>query len=108
LIDIHQAKGQKGAAYTVLNSILSDSDALAYLGVNRYQDVLWFNKESIEDLLWWLMVIASVEISGTHINAEQINIVGKSILPCYQVISSLLTSAQASGYKLEKLLDLVK
>ena len=108
LIDIHQAKGQKGAAYTVLNSILSDSDAFAYLGVNRYQGVLWFNKESIEDLLWWLMVIASVEISGTHINADEINIVGKSILPCYQVISSLLTSAQASGYKLEKLLDLVK
>jgi glycosidase len=108
LIDIHQAKGQKGAAYSVLNSILSDSGALAYLGVNRYQDVLWFNKESIEDLLWWLMVIASVEISGTHIDADEINIVGKSILPCYQVISSLLTSAQASGYKLEKLLDLVK
>ena len=108
LIDIDQVKGQKGAAYSILTSILSDSDALVYLGVNRYQDVLWFNKESFEDLLWWLMVIASVEISGAHIDADQANVVGKSILPCYQVISNLLTSAQASGYKLEKLLDLVK
>ena len=108
LIDIDQVKGQKGAAYSILTSILSDSDALVYLGVNRYQDVLWFNKESFEDLLWWLMVIASVEISGAHIDADQANIVGKSILPCYQVISNLLASAQASGYKLEKLLDLVK
>ena len=108
LIDIDQVKGQKGAAYSILTSILSDSDALVYLGVNRYQDVLWFNKESFEDLLWWLMVIASVEISGAHIDADQANVVGKSILPCYQVISNLLASAQASGYKLEKLLDLVK
>lgn len=108
LIDIDQVKGQKGAAYSILTSILSDGDALVYLGVNRYQDVLWFNKESFEDLLWWLMVIASVEISGAHIDADQANVVGKSILPCYQVISNLLASAQASGYKLEKLLDLVK
>ena len=108
LIDVDHVKGQKGAAYSILTSILSDSDALAYLGVNRYQDVLWFNKESFEDLLWWLMVIASVEISGTHLDEDQTNLAGKSILPCYQVISNLLASAQASGYKLEKLLELVK
>jgi glycosidase len=108
LISSNQVKGQKGAAYNILTSILSDSDALVYLGVNRYQDVLWFNKESFEDLLWWLMVIASVEISGTHIEEDQTNIVGKSILSCYQVISNLLASAQESGYKLEKLLELVK
>jgi len=108
LIDIHQSKGQKGAAYNILTSILSDSDALVYLGVNRYQDVLWFNKESFEDLLWWLMVIASVEISSSHMARDDTKIVDKSLLPCYQVISSLLISAQESGYKLEKLLDLVK
>ena len=46
-------------------SLLSDSDALNYLGVNRYQDILWFNKEAFEDLMWWLFIIAAVEISVT-------------------------------------------
>ncbi len=32
-------KGEKSIAYHILTSILSDSDALGYLGVNRYQDV---------------------------------------------------------------------
>lgn len=108
LIDTNQGKNQKGAASNILTLILSDSDALVYLGVNRYQDVLWFNKESFEDLLWWLMVIASVEITGIHMSEDQINMIGKSLLPCYQLISNLLASAQASGYKVEKLLDLVK
>jgi len=81
---------------------------VAYLGVNRYQDILWFNKEAFEDLLWWLMVVACVEISGINEAADQRGLVGKSILTGYKVLTNLLSAAQASGYKLEKLLELVK
>ncbi len=101
-------KPNKAAASNLLTSLLSDSDALAYLGVNRYQDVLWFNKESFEDLLWWLMVIAGVEIPAAFNGIGQSEMVVKTILPCYRVLSSLVTAAQAAGYKLEKLLDLAK
>ncbi len=103
-----QRKANQGAASHILTAILSDSDVLAYLGVNRYQDILWFNKESFEDLVWWLMVIACVEISAANMGVESGEPMGKSILPCFKVISSLITAAQASGYKLEKLLELVK
>ncbi len=108
LFDQEQADAVKGLARILLSSILADSDALAYLGVNRYQDVLWFNKESYEDLLWWLMVIASVDISNSVSRLGEDERFGNSIQPCFQVISALLAAAQASGYKLEKLLDLVK
>jgi hypothetical protein len=76
--------------------------------VNRYQDVLWFNKEAFEDLLWWLFIAAAVEISSQHDKVEKTNGNGESILRCYTEISNLLSGAEASGYKLEKLLDLVK
>jgi hypothetical protein len=56
-------KKSRPLEYRTLTSILSDSDVLGYLGVNRYQDVLWFNKEAFEDLLWWLYIIAAVETS---------------------------------------------
>jgi glycosidase len=108
LLDKKQDKPKKNTNYVILNSILSDSDALAYLGVNRYQDILWFNKESFEDLMWWLLIVACVEITGMHINENQVDFVSKLILPSYKVISTLLANAQASGYKLEKLLDLTK
>ncbi len=103
-----RGKSKKGAGYDILTSVLADGDAMAYLGVNRFQDILWFNKESFEDLLWWLMVIACVEISAALAEAGEGDKVAKSILPAYKMISSLLTAAEASGYKMEKLLELAK
>jgi hypothetical protein len=69
---------------------------------------LWFNKEAFEDLLWWLYIIATVEVSVECNRADQITLIGPSILRCYDEIASLLKFAQISGYKLEKLVDLVK
>jgi glycosidase len=107
-IDDNQAKGSRAASYRILTSILSDSDAQSYLGVNRHQDILWFNKEAFGDLLWWLYIISAVEISGIHTKADQTDEDAKLILGCYTEILNLITNAQVSGYKLEKLLDLVK
>jgi glycosidase len=108
IIGANQTKKIRSTPYQILSSILSDSDALNYLGVNRYQDILWFNKEAFEDLLWWLFIIGAVEISSLPVIDEQSDANGKYILGCYNEISNLLTNAQASGYKLEKLLDLLK
>jgi glycosidase len=101
-------KKSRSAEYLTLTSILSDSDALGYLGVNRYQDVLWFNKEAFEDLMWWLYIIAAVESSGAEGSDKPGEDSGTSILRCYNTISNILINAQASGYKIEKLLDLLK
>jgi hypothetical protein len=101
-------KVNEKAAYHILTRILSDNDVQSLLGVNRYQDVLWFTKEAFEDLLWWLYIIAAVEISSQYLQTEQNNTVGKKILQCYSEISNLIERANASGYRLEKLLDSVK
>ncbi len=108
VIDGKKDNQSQSTAYQILSSILSDSDALNYLGVNRYQDMLWFNKEAFEDLMWWLFIIGAVEISSLPIDDQQSSVDGKYILRCYEEISALLINAQGSGYKLEKLLDLVK
>jgi glycosidase len=107
-LQFNQKKSGKGIAYNILTSILADSDALAYLGVNRYQDILWFNKESYEDLIWWLMVIACIELSSNVSGVPGDDKFAKWMLACHQVIMNLLNAAQDSGYKLEKLLELVK
>jgi glycosidase len=96
------------SAYHILTSLLSDSDALSYLGVNRYQDMLWFNKEAFEDLVWWLYIIAAIEISTLPTASTQIESNPRRILDCYNVLSDLLLKSQASGYMLDKLLELAK
>ncbi|MGE5123569.1 MAG: alpha-amylase family glycosyl hydrolase, partial [Acidobacteriaceae bacterium] len=103
-----QTKSKKKATYHFLAAILSDSDAQAYIGVNRYQDVLWFNKESFEDLLWWLFIVGVVDMTSQHLQPGGSESVARLVLQCFTEISSLVAQAEASGYKLEKLIELVE
>jgi glycosidase len=108
LIEPSRVKDIQASAYQLLTELLSDSDVQVYLGVNRYQDILWFNKEAFEDLLWWLYVVACLEIVSETIQPERANDSAQMILELFNAINGLLASAEAAGYKLEKLLELVK
>jgi hypothetical protein len=101
-------EGGKASAYHILDGLLADSAAQAYLGVNRYQDMLWFNKESYEDLLWWLFVIATVEVSSQYLETEPASAGSKIIQRLYDEIGNLIELAGISGYQVEKLLQLAQ
>ncbi|MCX8118336.1 MAG: alpha-amylase family glycosyl hydrolase [Desulfobacterota bacterium] len=49
----------------VVEDLFEDPEASQFLGVNLYQDLLWFHQESFEELLWWWMLIAALQI-GYH------------------------------------------
>jgi hypothetical protein len=85
-----------------LQILLADQEVQDYLGVNRYQDILWFNKESFDDLLWWLFVISVVENKSWR--KEEAD---AAILKCYQGIKHIQETAKESGYQVEKLLTLI-
>jgi glycosidase len=91
-------------AATLLKNLLSDRETSQYLGVNRYQDVLWFNQEGFEDLLWWLFAVAVVEISA------QAQPDKKPVLTtaAHAVIELLLEAEVVSGYQVEKLLAAIE
>jgi hypothetical protein len=86
-------------AYRVLTSWLEDDDVRRFLQVNRYQDVLWFNQEAFEQLLWWMFVIATVTISADA--ALEID----NITELYGFVEALQEAEEASGYQVEALLD---
>ena len=48
-------------AYQVVQTLLGDDEIQRLLQVNRYQGVLWFNKEAFERMLWWMLSLAVVE-----------------------------------------------
>jgi hypothetical protein len=83
----------------VLENALRDEDVRAYLGVNRYRDILWFNKESFERLVWWLMRVAYVGLDGAVTPEAQAR-----LAEAYRVAQALLRAEQQSEYQLEKLL----
>ena len=40
---------------------LGDRDAVLLLGINRYEDVLWFDADGMRDVLTWLFWVATLE-----------------------------------------------
>ena len=68
-------------------ALLQDADVRAYLQVNRYNDIFWFNGESMTSLLWWLECVARL---------AEVNIT--------TLMSEMRQAVAAAGYQVEKLL----
>jgi hypothetical protein len=86
----------------VLESWLQDGEVRHFLQVNRYQGVLWFNKEAFEQLLWWMMVSAIVTISADPlVSAVEVE---NGIAACYDLVAHLDQAKDASEYQIEGLL----
>ena len=93
-------------AFLVLNAWLQDGDVRNFLHLNRYQDILWFNKESFDTLIRWMFMVAVVGIlAAAEGNEEPVK---DQILEQYEVIEQLQKAASKSDYQVEKLLDASK
>jgi glycosidase len=89
-------------ARQVLESLLRDADVQQFLMVNRFQNVLWFNKEAFDELLEWLFLLAVIDVS---INVQSLAAKGKEELLGYaSMIRDLQRAGLNSGYQVEKLL----
>ena len=87
----------------VLQTLLKDGDVRRFLQINRYQGTLWFNKECFEQLIWWLLVVATVQglSDPTRRGAE----LALEMLDHYAVICRLSQAEEASGYQVARLLE---
>ncbi|MEP7189633.1 MAG: hypothetical protein ABI901_10630, partial [Roseiflexaceae bacterium] len=89
-------------AYQLLEALLSDTEVQQLLRVNRYQDVLWFDKHAFERLLWWMLAVAVVSLSADAETAatDAVSTIGAAD----RTITQLRAAAEAAGYQVEKLL----
>jgi hypothetical protein len=98
-----QKTTKRQRAYQILEKLLMDEFVQGLLQVNRYQGILWFNKEAFQNLLAWLIRIAVIdEMDDQTQNEEEIH---QHIADHYRVIHKLQTAEAASEYQLEKLLE---
>lgn len=85
----------------VLSTWLSDDAIRRFLGVNRYQEKLWFNKEAFEELVWWMMLLAVFE--ALIVPGAGASLLTERVLQGYQIAKRLLKAGKASGYLVERL-----
>lgn len=97
--------GEHTSAFQTLQSWLKDGAVQGYINTNRYQGILWFNKERYNELLWWmyattvLQIIRPIDQDGVEL-AEA----AQEIMRCYRLIQKLQLAAEESGYQVETLL----
>jgi len=93
-------------AAQILQTWLRDDDIQRLLRINRYQGILWFNKEAFDQLLRWMLAIAIIATNADPDLTEKKK--AKNIQAHYDLIVKLEGAAVESGYQVEKLLDGVK
>lgn len=82
----------------------SDPEIQSFLRVNRYQDVLWYNREAFEQFTWWMLILPIISEQANpatdHTTATEM------ILNLYEIITTLRKAEKRSGYQFEKLINL--
>ncbi|UCC90091.1 MAG: alpha-amylase [Anaerolineales bacterium] len=96
----------KSQARRVLEALLKDSDVQGFLEVNRYQGILWFNREAFEQLLWWMLVLAVVALSADPLRPE--TEVAEEIIACHDIVRELLRAEKQSEYQVDQLLAVLE
>lgn len=90
----------------ILRRWLSQEDIQRYLGINRYKDVLWYNKEAFDEFVWWMTMLAVLEASpSAQVSASQFH---EQLLGAHELAEELLAAAEQSDYQVEKLLKAVE
>ena len=93
-------------AFTILETLFKDGEVRQFLGVNQYNDVWWFNKETFDEMLWWLMIVAALTIGSDP--SRPINVVVEELEGCYSTIQTWQKAEEESEYQVEKLLSLLQ
>ncbi|MCI0519575.1 MAG: alpha-amylase [Chloroflexi bacterium] len=93
-------------APAALKAWLGDNEAQKFLGVNRYQGVLWYNKEAFEEWLWWMAAIAALDVPAKGAPAaEAPEVPAAEMDGMMAVIRRLQKATDASQFQVEKLRD---
>jgi hypothetical protein len=111
-------------AYRIAEELLRDDDAHQFLGVNRYQGALYFNREAFDQLLERLLMITAItsdaRVDVTDVADEQAPTVddrkmaateptaAERIIAAYEVVQQLQQAAADAEYKVENLLNAAK
>ncbi len=91
-------------AYRVLETLLKDGEVQHFLRVNRYGDVLWFNKEAFEELLRWLLLVGTIQAVAAQPAEEALVRVNAA----HRTLRQMHRAEEQSGYQVEELVRLLQ
>lgn len=92
--------------YHLLHNLLSNREVQAFLQVNRYQNIVYYNKEAFETLAWWLYVISVIDAIASSKRKKEA--IAREIADRHGIIRKWLKASEESEFQVEKLLEVLK
>jgi glycosidase len=86
----------------LMTRLLSDGDVAVFLGLNEYDDAVWYNKERLDEFIWWLYVTGLISILIEKMDSASRT---AHIVALYRMQQQLATAHQRSGYRADRFLD---
>jgi glycosidase len=97
---------KKKKAVSLLSSWLEDPEIQNYLRFNRYEGVLWFNKEAFDKLTRSLLTVSLINIQVEPELSDKKKT--KRSKRCYKIIHTMRKASEISGYQVGKLIDQIQ
>ena len=122
----YENSSRPSTAHQLLERLFRNTDFQQYIGVNEFNNIVWFNKEAFEDAVQWLLVMEVFRIvsdeperekksaaarTGTSISGKPAVLPQKTIkkiLSVFRIVEKWLNAVEKSEYQVEKLLEVVK
>ncbi|MDD5556952.1 MAG: alpha-amylase family glycosyl hydrolase [bacterium] len=87
-----------------VRGMLADCDVRSFIGVNAYNGTLWFNRERMERLLFWLLAVSAVALLSEGKGAAAVR---RGMEERRSLVTRLLDAAGESGWAVERFLSLL-
>ncbi|NMC52796.1 MAG: alpha-amylase [Chloroflexi bacterium] len=82
---------------------LAEEDIRRFLDVNRFKEVLWFNKEAYEEWCWWLLALKAIQnAANPQVDANRFV---EEIVKTSLFIQQLLDAKNQSGFQVAGLIE---
>ncbi|MBN1836434.1 MAG: alpha-amylase, partial [Spirochaetales bacterium] len=107
ILTVHQrwfavGEAEPAEAYRVLERLLGDLEVQEFLQVHRHDGILWFNRESFEELLRALLAVGAIQSLTAAAERPQAR---EGVGECLALFAQLREAQEKSGYQVEKLLS---
>jgi hypothetical protein len=102
----HKLRQSDKSLKELIKSYLSDFNVRSFIRVNRYNGVLWFQKESLEMIMDWMEILACLDILKS--NYPSLETIESDIEELYEILGDVDIAVENSNFQLEKFLQFLK
>ena len=82
-------------------SLLKDTDFYDWFGINEYRNVLWYNKEMMDEAVWWFSIVFALKFIGPWTDRE----FQKNLDDFETFMTDLQNALAESEYRVKKIIQ---